>query len=89
MVLSLAEIRDPAVAFSMILNLIGVKFDTEPHPFLATSRVDSRNINIIIPGITFQDSDGQAILATHLGLPDDLVRFLNRKGYQILILILS
>ena len=88
-VLSLAEVRDPAIAFSMILDLIGVKSDTEPHPFLATSRVDSRNINIIIPGITFQDSDGQAILATHLGLPDDLVRFLNRKGYQILTLILS
>ena len=60
-----------------------------PHPFLATSRVDSRNINIIIPGVTFQDSKGQAILATHLGLPDDLNRFLNRKGFQILTLVLS
>ncbi len=88
-VLSLAQTRDPALGLSMILDFIGIQFDADPHPFLATSRVDSRNINIIIPGITFQDREGQAILATHLGLPDDLARFLNRKGFQILTLVLS
>jgi len=89
MVLSVAGTRDPAVALSKILGLLGVQCDTEPHPFLATSRVDTRNIKIIIPGVTFQDSDGQKILATHLTLPDELADFLNRKGYQILTLAIS
>ena len=89
MVLSVADTRDPAVALARVLEMLGVKCNTEPHPFLATSRVDTRNIKITIPGVTFEDSDGQKILATHLMLPDELAGFLNRKGYQILTLVLS
>lgn len=89
MVLSVANTRDPAVVLSKVLDLVGVKCNTEPHPFLVTKRVDTRNIKFTIPGVTFQDKDGQKIFATHLLLPDDLVGFLNQKGYQVLTLVLS
>jgi hypothetical protein len=56
---------------------------------MASSRGESRNVKMTIPGIVFQDNHGQNIFASHLRLPDEIVGFLYKKGYKILNLGLS
>lgn len=88
-VLSIHNEKDPYLTVSSILEFVGVKFDSNPHPFLASSRAESRNVKMTIPGIVFQDNHGQNIFASHLKLPDEIVGFLYKKGYKILNLALS
>lgn len=88
-VLSILGEKDPYLTVSKILEFVGVKFDPNPHPFMASSRGESRNVRMTIPGIVFQDNRGQNIFASHLRLPEEIVGFLNSKGYKILNLDLS
>jgi len=88
-VLSIHSEKDPYLTVSRILEFVGVKFDSNPHPFMASSRGESRNVKMTIPGIVFQDNHGQNIFASHLRLPDEIVGFLYKKGYKILNLGLS
>jgi hypothetical protein len=87
--LSIHSEKDPYLTVSRILEFVGVKFDSNPHPFMASSRGESRNVKMTIPGIVFQDNHGQNIFASHLRLPDEIVGFLYKKGYKILNLGLS
>ncbi len=88
-VLSVHGEKDPYLAVSRILEFVGVKFDSNPHPFVAANSGESRNVKMTIPGIVFQDNHGQNIFASHLKLPDEIVGFLFKKGYKILNLELS
>ena len=85
-VLSLATENDPYLIVSKALDLLGIKFDSNPHSFMATGRDKTRNIRLTIPGIIFRDSAGRTIFATHLRLPDGIVRFLSQRGYIIMSL---
>ncbi len=88
-VLSLHDEKDPSLAVSRVLEFIGVQFDSNPHPFMAASRGETRNIEMTIPGIVFQDDHGQNIFASRLKLPDQIVGFLSERGYKVLNLALS
>jgi LysM repeat protein len=88
-VLSLHDEKDPSLAVSRVLEFIGVRFDSNPHPFMAASRGETRNIEMTIPGIVFQDDHGQNIFASRLKLPDQIVDFLSKRGYKVLRLALS
>ena len=88
-VLSVATERDPEVIVSRILDFIGVKFDSKPHPFASAAKEDSTNIRVTIPGIVFQDNRGQNVFASHVALPEEIAGFLSRKGYKVLSLSLS
>ena len=66
------------------LNLLGVKFDSKPHAFIAAERDESKNVRLMIQGIIFQDNDGQNIFATPLFLPKEIVSFISQKGYRLL-----
>jgi hypothetical protein len=88
-VLSLANEQDPARIVSRILDFIGVKFDSKPHPFTASGKEDSKNFKLTIPGIVFRDNHGQNVFASHLRLPDDIAGFLSRRGYKVLSLAVS
>jgi nucleoid-associated protein YgaU len=88
-VLSLANEQDPARIVSRTLDFIGVKFDSNPHPFTAAGKEDSKNFKLIIPGIVFRDNRGQNVFACHLKLPDDIAGFLSRRGYRVLSLAVS
>ena len=88
-VLSLTGEKDPLVLVTKTLDFLGIPFDSEPRSFMATNGPETRNIRMTVPGITFQDSGGQAILATPLDLPDELAGFLAQKGYKILGLPLT
>jgi hypothetical protein len=88
-VLSLHDEKNPSFAVSRVLEFIGVKFDSKPHPFMAASRGETRNVRMTIPGIVFQDNRGQNIFASDLKLPDEIVGFLSKRGYRVLNLPLS
>ena len=88
-VLSLAGEQDPAQMVSRILEFIGVKFDSRPHPFTAGGKEDSKNFKLTIPGIVFKSNQGQNVFASPLKLPDDIAEFLSRRGYKVLSLAVS
>jgi len=88
-VLSLANEEDPAQIVSRILDFIGVKFDSKPHPFTTAGKEDSKNFKLTIPGIVFRANNGQNVFASNLRLPDEIAGFLSRRGYKVLSLALS
>ena len=87
-VLTLSSENDPSIIVKKTLDFLGLKSDSKPYTFNATSRDESRNIRFAIPGISFQDKNGQNIFATHLIIPQEMVNFLSKKGYKILSLTL-
>jgi len=87
-VLTLSSEKDPSVIVKKTVDFLGLKSDSKPYTFNATSRDESRNIRFAIPGISFQDKNGQNIFATHLIIPQEMVNFLSKKGYKILSLTL-
>jgi len=86
LILTLAGEEDPARIVSRTLEFLGVKSDSNPHPFMATERDERRNIRLTITGITFRDEGGHDIFATRLNLPEEIAIFINRKGYRIMSL---
>lgn len=89
LVLSLADEKNLTRVVTRTLHLLGIESNYEPHHFMAAERNEIRNIRLTIPGITFQDRNGQTIFATELNLPDEIAGFLSQKGYRILRLTLS
>lgn len=88
-VLVLAGEKNPSTVVSKTLDLLGVRFDSNRHDFMAAERAQDKNVKLTIPGIIFQANSGQNILATPLEIPDDLALFLSQRGYNILSLNLS
>jgi hypothetical protein len=84
LILSLEGEKDPLAIITKTLGFLNVQFDPGPHHFMATTRDDSRNIQLTLPGIIFSDNHGKAILATRLNIPDEITAFLSEKGYFIL-----
>jgi hypothetical protein len=83
-VLSLADEKDPRKSTELILDFLGVQFESKPHDFLASARDEARNITLTIPGISFSDQEKKKIFATDKTLPGELVSFLNAQGYYLL-----
>ena len=84
LVLSLAGERDLNRTTELILDFLGLSFDSKPHHFLTASRDETKNITLTIPGISFYDQEGKKILATDKKMPEEIVLFLNQKGYHVL-----
>jgi hypothetical protein len=84
LVLSLASETDLNRMTERILDFLGLPFDSKPHRFLAAARDDTRNITLTIPGISFHDQEGKKILATDKKMSQEIVSFLNQKGYNLL-----
>jgi hypothetical protein len=78
---------DPSVIVARTLEFLGVTFDSSPHAFRAVEREDARNVRLVIPGISFQDTNGGSVLATPLRIPAEIRRLLSRKGFKIMSLV--
>jgi LysM repeat protein len=83
-VLSLADEKDPFKGTELILDFLGVQFESKPHDFPASARDEARNIMLTISGISFYDQEKNKIFATDKTLPEELVSFLNARGYHLL-----
>lgn len=84
LVLSLAGKQDPNRMIELILDFLGLPFDSRPYHLLAAARDETRGIKLTIPGITFYDQEGKKVFATDTKMPVEIVSFLNQKGYSIL-----
>lgn len=84
LVLSLAGEKDLNRTTKLILDFLGLSFDSKTRHFLASSRDKTRNITLTIPGISFYDQDGKRIFATDKKMSEEIVLFLNQKGYHVL-----
>jgi LysM repeat protein len=85
-VLSLANEKNLIRMTQLILDFMGLSYDTNPHRFQAAVRDKSRNIMLTVPGIGFYDREGNHILATSKKMPTEIISFLNQKGYTLLAL---
>lgn len=81
--LSLGAEKNPLVTVTKTLEFLDIQFDSGPHSFMATTRDDSRNIRLTLPGIIFSGPHGEAILTTPLNLPGEIAAFLSQIGYKI------
>jgi LysM repeat protein len=84
LVLSLAGKQGPNRMTELILDFLGLPFDSKPHHLLAAARDETRGIKLTIPGISFHDQERKKVLATDIKMPVEIVSFLNQKGYSIL-----
>lgn len=84
LVLSLASEKDVNRMTELILDFLGLPFDSKPHHLLAAARDETRSITLTIPGISFHDQEGERILATDTKVPVEIVSLLNQKGYNLL-----
>ncbi|MBW2006210.1 MAG: LysM peptidoglycan-binding domain-containing protein [Deltaproteobacteria bacterium] len=84
LVLSLAGEKDLTRMTELILDFLGLSYDSEPHHFLTADREETRNITLNVPGIYFSDHEGKKILATDKKIPAEIVSFLNQRGYNLL-----
>ena len=84
LVLSLAGEKDLNRTTELILDFLGLSYDSKPHQFVTAEREETRNITLIVPGVSFYDQEGKHILATDKKMPAEIVSFLNQKGYNLL-----
>jgi hypothetical protein len=82
--LSLSAERDPLELIAKTLNFLNVQFGNGQHSFVVAEKDSWRNIQFTLPGITFADPTGKAIIATPADLHNELAALLSQKGYRIL-----
>jgi len=87
MVLPLAGEKSPNRITEQILGFLGLSFDSKLHNFPVSDRDGKRNIIFAIPGIIFTDQKKNNIFATDKNMPEEIVSFLNQKGYSFLELM--
>lgn len=75
---------DRSKMLTEMLDFLGVPYKSGPHSFLACSRDVSRDVTVTLKGVSFHDDKGHSILATEILMPEDMVAFLSRKGYETL-----
>jgi len=84
LVLPLAGEKDVNRMTELILDFLGLPFDSKPHHLLAAARDETRAITLTIPGISFYDNGGKKMLATGTRMPVEIASFLTQKGYSLL-----
>ena len=87
--LPLATEKEPVSMVARTCEFLGIQFQRGPQHFKAIAGGDARNVRLTLPGVVFSDSNGESILATPLGLPEEINTFLTRKGYKILFVTSS
>ena len=66
------------------LEFLNVQFGNGQHSFVVAEKDRWRNIQFTLPGITFADPTGKAVIATPADLRNELAALLSLKGYRIL-----
>jgi hypothetical protein len=82
-VFSVHQKRTSTEILAGLLEFLNLKHDAGAHQFSSTGESDSHNVSVNIEGVAFHDPDGKDIFATSLKLPQELIAFLNMKGYRV------
>ncbi len=82
--LSLSAEKDPLELIAKTLEFLNVQFGNGQHSFVIAEKDSWRNIQFTLPGITFADPTGKAIIATAADLQNEVAALLSQQGYRIL-----
>jgi hypothetical protein len=85
-VFSVSRKRSSAEILAGLLDFLNIKYDAGTHQFSSAGASDSHSVSVSIDGVAFRDPGGKDIFATSLKLPQELIAFLNMKGYRVLIM---
>lgn len=85
-VLSLSGETRLLTTMSKVLKFLHIRYKEGPHTFDAVPGKTVTNVRLTLQGVVFQDGNGESVIATGAGLPDQIVRFLSQKGYRVLVL---
>ncbi|MDZ7699087.1 MAG: LysM domain-containing protein [Deltaproteobacteria bacterium] len=85
-VLSLSGETRLLTTLGKLLKFLHVRYKEGPHTFDAIPGKAVTNVRLTLPGVVFKNGNGESVIATGAGLPDQLVRFLSQKGYRVLVL---
>jgi LysM repeat protein len=80
-VLSLAGETNTNKVIELILDFLGLPFESEAHDFLVSARDKTKNILLKIPGIIFNDHEANKIFATDREIPEEIISFLDQREY--------
>jgi hypothetical protein len=83
-VLPLAGETNPKRIIELVLDFLGLPFESEAHDFLVSARDKTRTIMLTIPGIIFHDHKENKIFAADREIPEEIISFLDQKGYAFL-----
>ena len=78
-VLSLAGEQNLYKLTEKILDFLGIQFDNNEHTFYALPKGSNGNVKLVIPGILFNDYNGQSVLFSSIYLNPEICRFLSTK----------
>ena len=84
--LPLSAERDPLEVIARTLEFLNIQFTPGRHSFVVDEKDHLRNVSLTLPGITFSDPTGKAIIATAANVQGGLAALLSQKGYKILVL---
>jgi len=85
LVLSLAGAPTPMDLIRKTLGFLGIPFDGGPLTIAATESNPDRTIQLIIPGVTFQDGAGEKVFLTARPIPDEIAAFMSGRQYRIVV----
>jgi len=85
LVLSLGGAPTPMDLVRKTLEFLGVAFDGGPLSLAASESNPEKGIQLIIPGITFQDGAGTKVFMTSQPIPHEIAAFMSGKQYRIVV----
>jgi hypothetical protein len=83
-VLSVKDETGPSLTVTSVLDFLELEYSPNPHSFSVLEQGSTKNIQMMIPGILFNDINNRTIFATALNLPPALKDFLSDRDYKIL-----
>jgi hypothetical protein len=85
LVLSLGGEQAPMDLVRKTLGFLGVPFDGGPLSLVASEAKPKKSIELIIPGVTFQDGTRNKVFMTSGAMPDEIAAFMSGKQYRIVV----
>jgi hypothetical protein len=85
LVLSLGGETAPMELVRKTLGFLGIPFDGGPLTLAASESTPEKGIQLIIPGVTFQDGVGNKVFMTSRPIPDEIAAFMSGRQYRIMV----
>jgi LysM repeat protein len=85
LVLSLGGDQAPMDLVRKTLGFLGVPFDGGPLSLMASEARPEKSVELIIPGVTFQDGTRNKVFMTSGAIPDEIAAFMSGRQYRIVV----
>jgi hypothetical protein len=85
LVLSLGGETAPMEVVRKTLGFLSIPFDGGPLTLAASESNPEKGIQLIIPGVSFQDGAGERVFITSRPIPDEIAAFMSGRQYRIMV----